>query len=228
MASECNFPRAFRKKSTHRAKSSYPRCQHSCSEIIFAKKPPKRRNMPGICLTKQSQPLEYHHIPHWSAGTVPQDPLYSAEYSGTRSFGGPSIFRKKFRNIWQRPTSGRSSLACMLGTQHDDGPTDTTRAHNTSTLVLVVRHRDTTLPRAGTHTHHATPPPRHTTDTRARTTQDPSDARMRGSHSPHLIGVFFVIPVAGANTRTQPRRTSTNARTHGHAHTHARHNTDDE
>ena len=33
----------------------------------------------------------------------------------------------------------------MLGTQHDDGPTDTTRAHNTSTLVLVVRHRDTTL-----------------------------------------------------------------------------------
>ena len=81
-------------------------------------------------------------------------------------------------------TSGRSSLACMLGTQHDDGPTDTTRAHNTSTLVLVVRHRDTTLPRAGTHTHHATPPPRHTTDTRARTTQDPSDARMRRSQSP--------------------------------------------
>ena len=76
-------------------------------------------------------------------------------------------------------TSGRSSLACMLGTQHDDGPTDTTRAHNTSTLVLVVRHRDTTLPRAGTHTHHATPPPRHTTDTRARTTQDPSDAHYR-------------------------------------------------
>ena len=76
-------------------------------------------------------------------------------------------------------TSGRSSLACMLGTQHDDGPTDTTRAHNTSTLVLVVRHRDTTLPRAGTHTHHATPPPRHTTDTRARTTQDPSDVHYR-------------------------------------------------
>ena len=48
--------------------------------------------------------LEYHHIPGWSAGTVPQDPLYSAEYSGTRSFGGPSIFRKKFRNIWQRLT----------------------------------------------------------------------------------------------------------------------------
>ena len=104
LASECNFPRAFRKKSTHRAKSSYPRCQHSCSEIIFAKKPPKRRNMPGICLTKQSQPLEYHHIPHWSAGTVPQDPLYSAEYSGTRSFQTPPIFRKKFRNIWQRPS----------------------------------------------------------------------------------------------------------------------------
>ena len=104
MASECNFPRAFRKKSTHRAKSSYPRCQHSCSEIISATKPPKRRNMPGICLTKPSQPGEYHHIPDWSAGTVPQDPLYSAEYSGTRSFGGPSIFRKKFRNIWQRPT----------------------------------------------------------------------------------------------------------------------------
>ena len=103
-------------------------------------------------------------------------------------------------------TSGRSSLACMLGTQHDDGPTDTTRAHNTSTLVLVVRHRDTTLPRAGTHTHHATPPPRHTTDTRARTTQDPSDARMRGSHSPHLMSAF--------SSSSQSRRTSTHARTH--------------
>ena len=134
----------------------------------------------------------------------------------------------------QEPTSRghlhRKYVRTLIFSMHvrdtnDDGPTDTTRAHNTSTLVLVVRHRDTTLPRAGTHTHHATPPPRHTTDTHART-KDPSDARMRGSHSPHLIGVFFVIPVAGANTRTQPRRTSTNARTHGHAHTHARHNAD--
>ena len=125
----------------------------------------------------------------------------------------------------QEPTSRghlhRKYVRTLIFSMHvrdtnDDGPTDTTRAHNTSTLVLVVRHRDTTLPRAGTHTHHATPPPRHTTDTRARTTQDPSDARMRGSHSPHLMSAF--------SSSSQSRRTSTNARTHGHAHTHARHN----
>ena len=106
---------------------------------------------------------------------------------------------------------------------NDDGPTDTTRAHNTSTLVLVVRHRDTTLPRAGTHTHHATPPPRHTTDTHART-KDPSDARMRGSHSRSTlnVGVFFVIPVAGAIPHTHPAPPHEHERTHARARTHPR------
>ena len=95
----------FCKKPTRRARSSCPRCQHSSSKITSATKPPKRRNMPGICLTKPSQPAEYHHIPDWSAGTVPQDPLYSAEYSGTRSCQTPLIFQKIFRNILERLTS---------------------------------------------------------------------------------------------------------------------------
>ena len=108
----------------------------------------------------------------------------------------------------QEPTSRghlhRKYVRTLIFSMHvrdtnDDGPTDTTRAHNTSTLVLVVRHRDTTLPRAGTHTHHATPPPRHTTDTRARTTQNPSDAHRtdaRISLSTLNVGIFFVIIVA--------------------------------
>ena len=83
LASECNFPRAFRKKSTHRAKSSYPRCQHSCSEIISATKPPKRRNMPGNMRDE----------------TVTTAGISS--YSGLErwdSSPGPSIFRGIFRN----------------------------------------------------------------------------------------------------------------------------------
>ena len=105
---------------------------------------------------------------------------------------------------------------------NDDGPTDTTRAHNTSTLVLVVRHRYTTLPQAGTHTHHATPPPRHTTDTRARTTQDPSDARMRGSHSPHLMSAFSSSSQSPAQTHapSPAARARTHARTGTHTPTH--------
>ena len=80
---------------------SCPRCQHSYSGTTSATKPPKRRNMPGICGMKPSPTLEYHHIPDWSARTVPQDPLYSREYSGIRSCQTPPIFQKIFRNIWQ-------------------------------------------------------------------------------------------------------------------------------
>ena len=102
---------------------------------------------------------------------------------------------------------------------NDDGPTDTTRAHNTSTLVLVVRHRDTTLPRAGTHTHHATPPPRHTTDTHART-KDPSDARMRGSHSPHLMSAFSSSSQSPAQTHAPSPAARARARTGTHTPAH--------
>ena len=131
----------------------------------------------------------------------------------------------------QEPTSRghlhRKYVRTLIFSMHvrdtnDDGPTDTTRAHNTSTLVLVVRHRDTTLPRAGTHTHHATPPPRHTTDTRARTTQDPSDARMRGSHSPHLMSAFSSSSQSPAQTHapSPAARARTHARTGTHTPTH--------
>ena len=82
---------------------SCPRCQHSYSGTTSATKPPKRRNMPGICGMKPSLTLEYHHIPDWSARTVPEDPLYSREYSGIRSCQTPLIFQKRFRNIWQMP-----------------------------------------------------------------------------------------------------------------------------
>ena len=79
MASECNFAQAFRKKPIRRARSSCPCCQHSCSEITSARKPPKRRNTPGICRMEPSLTLEYHHIPDWSSP-------------------GPSIFRRIFQN----------------------------------------------------------------------------------------------------------------------------------
>ena len=78
VASECNFAHFFRKKPTRRARSSCPRCQHSCSEITSATKPPKRRNMPG----KSS----YSALERWDSSS------------------SPSIFRGIFRNTKLRRT----------------------------------------------------------------------------------------------------------------------------
>ena len=59
---------------------------HGANTAIMDPRPERnRRNggiMPGICRMKPSLTLEYHHIPGLSAGTVPQDPLYSAADDG--------------------------------------------------------------------------------------------------------------------------------------------------
>ena len=75
---------------------SCPRCQHSYYGSTSGTKSPKRRdnawNMQDETVINAGI-SSYSGFAGWSAGTVPQDPLYSAEYSGTRSFGGPSIFQ---------------------------------------------------------------------------------------------------------------------------------------